>query len=516
MLKLKFPLQIFGSLLFGVLMFSCSTTKKAVAHTPPQPAVQIIPKPQVLTIAVGVYEVPKLSTVAFTATSQKTADVLITMLSSIGVNSDLKVNSEGGHFNLVQDVNLTQQLGEEGYTLDITTNGVTIKAAGETGLFYGIQTLSQLLPVGGEANEGRAAKVYLPQLNILDVPKYSWRGNMIDMARNFFDVDYLKAHMDRMALYKMNRLHLHLTDDQGWRLELKSKPLLSQIGGQSAVKGGRSGFLTTEDYKQLQAYAKERHIVIIPEIDLPGHIYAALVAYPELNCENFTNLNPKMATPPEFYDGYKVGWSKLCLTDPKVYEFVAEILQEVSELTEGPWVHIGGDEIDDDLYETFVVKADSMIRSYGKVPIGWEEMSKANGSETFISQRWNGKTTPKHPSKVIESICTSFYFDHANVTGQEKTNNWCQKSGVSLEGVYHFIDKEDEIIGVEAPVWTELVLTDAMLDNRLWPRLMAVAEIGWSASHDDFEDFTNRLRAHQSRLDALNIAYFTLPEPINK
>jgi len=513
MLKLKSSLQIFASLLFGVLMFSCTTTKKAVAHTPPQPAVQIIPKPQVLTIAQGVFEVPKLSTVAYAATSQKTADMLKTMLASIGIKSELRANSNGGHFKLVQDTNLTQ-LGEEGYSLDITANGVTIKAAGETGWFYGIQTLSQLLPVGVETNPSQDAKVYLPQLQIQDVPKYSWRGNMIDLARSFFGVDYLKAHMDRMALYKMNRLHLHLTDDQGWRLELKSKPLLSQIGGQSAVKEGRSGFLTTEDYKELQTYAKERHIVIIPEIDLPGHIYAALVAYPELNCEDFTNLNPNMATPPDFYDGYKVGWSKLCLTDPKIYDFVAEILQEVSELTEGPWVHIGGDEIDDDLYETFVVKADSMIRSYGKVPIGWEEMSKADVSETFISQRWNGKTTPKHQSKVIESICTSFYFDHANVTGQEKTNNWCQKSGVSLEDVYHFNDKEDEIIGVEAPVWTELVLTDAMLDNRLWPRLMAVAEIGWSASHDDFEDFTNRLRAHQSRLDALNIAYYPLPEPI--
>ncbi|WP_299390553.1 family 20 glycosylhydrolase [uncultured Gelidibacter sp.] len=504
--------QIFYCLFVGILALGCSTSKSVVASPTPNLEIDIIPKPQVLTIDNGVYEVPKQNTVSYSGTSQDAAVLLNTLLQSVNVSSNIQATSNRANFKLIQDQAFAQELGDEGYILDIKSNGVTLTSAGAAGLFYGIQSLKQLLPSGVENGAIASKNIVLPQLHIKDVPKYSWRGNMIDLARSFFGVDYLKQHMDRMAFYKLNRLHLHLTDDQGWRLELKSKPLLSEIGGKSAVKGGRSGFLTTEDYKELQAYAKERHIVIIPEIDLPGHIYAALVAYPELNCEELTNLNPKMATPPDFYDGYKVGWSKLCLTNPAVYDFVAEVLKEVSELTDGPWVHIGGDEIDDDLYETFVVKADSMVRSYGKVPIGWEEMSKADVSKEFISQRWNAKTTPKHKSKVIESICTSFYFDHANVTGQEQTNNWCQKAGVSLEDVYHFNDKEDEIIGVEAPVWSELVLTDAMMDNRLWPRLMAVAEVGWSASHDDFNDFLKRLRAHESRLEALNIEYHPLPE----
>ena len=215
---------------------------------------------------------------------------------------------------------------------------------------------------------------------------------------------------------------------------------------------------------------------------------------------------------PELFDGYKVGWSKLCLTNPETYDFVADIYKEVAELTEGPWIHIGGDEIKDDLYKAFVVKADSIVRSNGKIPIGWEEVSKANVSKELISQRWNGKTSPLNKSKVIESICTSFYLDHANVPGQEHTNNWCKKSGVSLEDIYSFPDNEDEIIGVEAPVWTELVVTDAMLDNRLWPRLIAVAEIGWASSHNNFKEFSYRLGEQRSRLDALKINYYPSPE----
>lgn len=499
-------------LVLGLFGLSCFMSAASIEIKPTNVAVAIIPKPQVLTLNNGVYKLPTNNTIAYSGSSDIAAQWLNQLLQKGNLTSTITPNSERGNFKLIQDPSLDTQLGEEGYMLDIDKKGVTLKAAGETGLFYGIQSLTQLLPADLSQDRSTSQNLQLPYLHVEDFPKYSWRGNMIDLARSFFGVDYLKKHIDRMALYKMNRLHLHLTDDQGWRLELKSKPLLTEIAGKSAVKEGRSGFLSIDDYKELQAYAAERHIVIVPEIDLPGHIYAALVAYPELNCEDLTNLNPKMATPPELYDGYKVGWSKLCLTDPKTYTFVAEVLKEVSDLTDGPWVHIGGDEIDDDLYETFVVKADSMVRSFGKIPIGWEEVSKADVSKELIVQRWNGKTIPFKKSKVIESICTSFYFDHANVTGQEKTNNWCQKSGVSLEDVYNFNDKEDKIIGVEAPVWTELVLTDSMLDNRLWPRLMAVAEIGWSPSHADFEEFSKRLSAHKARLEALDIDFYPAEE----
>ena len=154
-----------------------------------------------------------------------------------------------------------------------------------------------------------------------------------------------------MALYKMNRLHLHLSDDQGWRIEIKKYPKLTEVGGKSAVVNGRAGFLTQKEYKELQQYAAERNIIIIPEIDMPGHVYAALASYPELNCEDNVNIDPKRAEPPNLYDGYKVGWTRLCLEDPKTYDFVDDIIKELAEITTGKWLHIGGDEIEDRLYD---------------------------------------------------------------------------------------------------------------------------------------------------------------------
>lgn len=495
-------------LILTVSVFGCSSSRSTSLIREGNPTIAIIPKPQFLKVERGMYSIPKNNIISYSGSALVSAELLNTLLLKANLNSKISQNSDQGNFRIVEDFSLIMELGEEGYILDINKEGVTLKAASEAGIFYGIQSLRQLLPSSLEDGSLNSKNIIIPKLHIQDSPKYTWRGSMIDVARSYFGIDYLKDHLDRMALYKMNRLHLHLTDDQGWRLELKSKPQLTEIGGNGSVKNGRSGYLSIEDYKKLQTYAKERHIVIIPEIDLPGHTYAALVSYPELNCEDLSNLNPKMASPPELFDGYKVGWSKLCLTNPETYNFVAEVFKEVSELTIGPWIHIGGDEIKDDLYENFIVKADSIVRSFGKTPIGWEEVSKAKVSKDLISQRWNGKTIPHNSSKVIESICTSFYLDHANISGQEHTNNWCKKSGVALEDIYGFIDKEEEIIGVEAPVWTELVVTDAMLDNRLWPRLIAVAEIGWSQSHNDFKEFSTRLKDHKLRLKALNIDFF--------
>jgi hexosaminidase len=474
-------------------------------------APSIIPKPMEQKVSNKIYVLPKKNVICFNPKASNVAPWLQKMLKVSNVRSEIIGGNNCGNWNLIADASLKKELGEEGYILEINTTGITIKSATQAGLFYGIQSLRQLFPAEIE-NDLAVGKFDLTQLYIKDIPKYSWRGSMVDVARSFFGLDYLKRHVDRMALYKLNRLHLHLTDDQGWRIEIKSKPALTGIGSKGAVINGNSGYLSQEEYKELQHYAAARNIIIIPEIDLPGHIYSALVAYPELNCEDFTNLNPQFVMPPELYTGYKVGWSKLCLTKPEVYEFVDDVIKEIAQITDGPWIHIGGDEIDDPLYKTFVVKADSIIRKYGKTTIGWEEVTKAPVSNSLISQRWNGKTKPVVDVKVIQSICTSFYFDHANITGQENTNNWCKKDGVSLEDVYWFSTNDKNIIGLEAPVWTELVIDEAMLDNRFWPRTIAVAEIAWSQSDKNFTEFRNRLKTHQQRLKNMGINYFPSPE----
>lgn len=473
----------------------------------------IIPLPQTIEWGENMYRIPEVNTICVDEGSAKAAAWLQELLRNAGTTANYRQGNSCGNWNIVTDPSLEGQLGEEGYMLDITAEGVTIKSATEAGLFYGIQTLRQLFPAQIEENTLSQQDIYLRQVSIEDKPEYSWRGTMVDVARSFFGLEYLKNHVDRMALYKMNRLHLHLTDDQGWRIEIKSKPKLTEIGSRGSVTGGKSGFLKREEYQELQDYALARNIIIIPEIDMPGHIYSALVAYPELNCPENANIEPGRSTPPDLYSGYEVGWSKLCIDQPATYEFVSEVIGELAEITKGPWIHIGGDEIEDPLYEDFVVKADSIVQSYGKTTIGWEEVTKAEVSSSLISQQWHGKTESVVDVKVIESICTNFYFDHANFPGQENTLNWCKEDGVSLEDVYSFSSDSENVLGIEAPVWTEHVLNDKMMDDRFWPRTIAVAEVAWTNnSKRNFEDFTERLAAHSDRLNAMGVNFHPSPE----
>lgn len=479
------------------------TAQKQEAQNAP-----LIPQPSEVTWKKGYFKIPKKTVICYNEGAHKSAVWLQKLLKNTYTENYSMTGNNCMGFTIQLKEELKETLGEEGYELEITRKTVFLRAGTEAGIFYAIQTFRQMLPSQIEMKK-LTEPVKLRQVKIVDSPRYSWRGSMIDVARSFFDLDYLKKHIDRMALYKLNRLHLHLTDDQGWRIEIKSKPRLTEIGGKSAVKNGRSGYLTQEEYKELQAYAEARNITIIPEIDMPGHIYAALIAYPELNCDEFSNLDTSMAKPPQLFHGYEVGWSKFCLEKPEVYDFVSEVISELSEITTGDFIHIGGDEIDDERYKEFVVKADSIVRSNGKTTIGWEEVTQAPVNTDFISQRWNGKTESVVDVRIIESICTNFYFDHANEPGQEGTNNWCQERGVSLEDAYNFTSNNPNVIGVEAPVWSELVTSNDKADNRLWPRTIATAEVGWTKKESkNFADFKKRLGQHGERLDNMDINYY--------
>lgn len=481
-----------------------------VAEGPP-PA--IIPLPDSLNWSDNMYRIPEKNLICFNEGGEKMAARVKELLKNANIDADLTEGEECGNWNIFIDSDLEEQLGEEGYTLDITERGLAIKSATETGLFYAVQSLRQFFPAGIERSDFDENEILLRKVQLQDSPEYSWRGTMVDVARSFFGLEYLKKHVDRMALYKLNRLHLHLTDDQGWRIEIKGKPKLTGIGSKGSVKNGNSGFLTQEEYIELQEYALARNIIIVPEIDMPGHIYSALVAYPELNCPEYANLTPARATPPGLYSEYRVGWSKLCLEKPEIYDFVADVLGEVAGMTTGPWIHIGGDEIKDPLYKDFVIKADSIVQGLGKTTIGWEEVTKAEVSSNLISQQWHGTTKSVVDVLIIQSLCSHFYFDHANVPGQEKTNNWCKKTGVSLKDVYSFRNDNPKVIGVEAPVWTEFVINEEMLDDRFWPRSIAVAEIGWTSEKNrNFEDFTERLEQHGERLKEMGIHFYKTPE----
>ena len=503
-----------GFLLLATTILSCGGTGQVetpkTVVIPDEPA--LIPLPKEVKWENKIYAIPEQNAICYSGEGKRASQWLEILLSKAGFAVSTKASADCGNWKIVQDASLEESLGEEGYQLKISEEGVILKAASNAGLFYGIQTLRQMFPAEIE-NDVYKGEVVLRQTSIVDIPEYSWRGTMVDVARSFFDLNYLKRHVDRMALYKMNRLHLHLSDDQGWRIEIKGWPKLTEIGGKSSVRRGRTGFLTQEEYKELQDYALARNIIIIPEIDMPGHIYAALLAYPELNCEGYSNLTPARATPPEIFQDYNVGWSKFCLENPEIYKFVSDVIGEMAEITKGPWLHIGGDEIKDPRYEEFVVKADSIVQSYGKTTIGWEEVTKAEVSSSLISQQWHGKVeSVVKDVKVIHSLCTGLYLDHANVPGQENTNNWCKKDGVSLENTYNFDNENPNVIGVEAAVWSEFVLTDEMMDNRFWPRAIAAAEVGWTTGEQrNYNEFSKRLGKHGDRLRALDINFYRTP-----
>ncbi|MDT8401307.1 MAG: beta-N-acetylhexosaminidase [Bacteroidales bacterium] len=266
----------------------------------------------------------------------------------------------------------------EGYELVIDRKLITIKGGSPAGCFYGAQTLLQTVPVKADAGEAMTIATGTVQ----DYPEYAYRGAMLDVSRHFFSVEDVKRVIDFLAMYKMNALHLHLSDDQGWRIEIKSWPMLTEIGGSTEVGGGDGGFFAQEQYTDIVKYAQERYITIVPEIDMPGHTNAALASYAELNCDG-------KAT--ELYTGIEVGFSTLCTDKELTYQFVDDVVRELTALTPGPWFHIGGDESHVTEYEGYVYFVDrvqDIVLKYGKQIIGWDEIAKASLAEGVTVQFW--------------------------------------------------------------------------------------------------------------------------------
>ncbi|MBC8087600.1 MAG: beta-N-acetylhexosaminidase, partial [Phycisphaerae bacterium] len=285
---------------------------------------------------------------------------------------------------IVLRVNASAASKDEGYTIDITSDTLRITAANPAGLFFGVATLRQLLPFGIEAEQSALrlmTTVAVPAGRITDQPRFAWRGSMLDVARHFFTVDEVKQHIDVLALYKFNTLHLHLTDDQGWRIQIAGWPKLTRVGGSSEVGGGPGGFYTKVDYANIVQYAAARYITIVPEIDMPGHTNAAIAAYPGLGCSRATpGIFGPGTQPAGVYTGIRVGWSALCANKELTYEFVDGVVRELAAMTPGKYIHIGGDEVEvltREQYARFVERAERIVNKYGKTMIGWEEVGKA-------------------------------------------------------------------------------------------------------------------------------------------
>ncbi|TDN87713.1 family 20 glycosylhydrolase [Microbacterium sp. BK668] len=393
--------------------------------------------------------------------------------------------------------------GRESYSIVVDEASVRVTGADAAGLFYGVQTLGQLLTRDGGG-------WLVPAVVVEDAPRFRYRGVMLDVARHFHSVDTVKAYIDRAAGLKLNVLHLHLSDDQGWRIQLSSRPMLTELASHSAVGGDPGGFYTKADYREIVEYAASRHVTVVPEIDMPGHTHAVGVAYPEL--AEAPLLSPLIEdviaqygggtpTPGELYQGIAVGFSSLKIHDEATYDFLADVFGELAAMTPGPYLHVGGDEAlgtDPDDFATFMERATDLVADLGKTPIAWHEAGAAAGlNPDTIGQYW-GYTTPtegmdddarafvRNGAQLILSPADAVYLDMkydastpiglawANgPTSVERAYAW--EPGEMIAGV-----DESDILGVEAPLWAETVRGLADIDLLAFPRIAAAAEAAWS------------------------------------
>lgn len=418
-------------------------------------------------------------------------------------------------------------LGAEGYELTISADSIHISATTPAGLFYGTQTLRQLLPVGIEAEQSalRIASAWsVPPGRIVDRPRFAWRGAMLDVSRHFFSPDEVMQYIDLLALYKLNVLHLHLSDDQGWRIQIDSWPRLTQFGGTTQVGGGAGGFYTKQDYADIVRYAQDRFVTIVPEIDMPGHTNAAIASYPQLGCSKPTPGIYGGTQPLGLYTGVEVGFSTFCPDSEVTYKFVDDVIREIAAMTPGPYMHVGGDEVHSlpaDQYVKFVERAQDIVYKYGKTMVGWEEVGKARLRPTTIAQQWKSDSALlalKQGAKLVLSPAEKSYLDMKYTPSTELGLDWA--GFVELRTSYDWDPvtflkgvPEQSVLGVEAPLWAETVKNITAAQYMVMPRLPAIAEVGWSpASAKNWESFRTRIAAHAPRWRLLGVNYYPSPQ----
>ncbi|NRQ36660.1 family 20 glycosylhydrolase [Nonomuraea sp. NN258] len=402
--------------------------------------------------------------------------------------------------------------GDEAYRLEVTARGIEVRANRPAGLFNGVQTLRQLLPYAADSDTVRPGPWTVPGGRITDSPRYPYRAAMLDVARHFFPVAAVKRYIDQIAFYKINHLHLHLSDDQGWRIAIDSWPRLATYGGSTAVGGDPGGHFTKADYREIVAYAGARNITIVPEIDLPGHTNAALASYAELNCDGVA---------PPLYTGIEVGFSSLCTSKEITYTFVDQVLGEIAALTPGPYLHIGGDEAKSTEpadYRAFMARAQASVAGHGKTVVGWHEIVQAETPPTAVAQYWgttqNDDAVANAGRKVIMSPASRSYLDMkynpqtrlgltwAGLIEVKDAYDW--DPGAYLTGL-----PAEQVLGVEAPLWSETLRTSDDIEFMAFPRLPAIAELGWSPYRThDWDAFKRRLAAQGPRWKTMGVDYY--------
>ncbi|MFK4082651.1 beta-N-acetylhexosaminidase [Kribbella sp. NPDC020789] len=441
----------------------------------------------------------------------------------------------------IRDV--VENLGETEYRVEVTADGARLAAGSEEALRYAETTYRQLLDAAEPAEDG---KVAVPGVRIADAPRFGWRGVMLDVARHFMPKDFVLKVIDVLALHRLNVLHFHLTDDQGWRVEIEAYPKLTEVGawrdetmvgkmshGQTefmydGVRHG--GFYTKADLREIVAYAAERGITVVPEIDLPGHMQAAIAAYPELG-----NFPDRQLTVRQVWG---ISDDVLNVNDETV-EFVRTVLREVLDIFPGPYVHLGGDECPavhwheadkaqkrqaelglehaEQLQGWFTAQVASVLAEDGRRLVGWDEMVETDCPKDAVIMAWRsaerGEVAVKAGHQTVMTPCESVYFDYYQ--GDPATEPLAIGGYIPLEKVYDFEvipaglsdDEAALIIGAQCNVWTEYMEDEQQVGYMLLPRLSALAERAWGSPKVSYDEFLTRLRPHLARIEALGVNY---------
>lgn len=424
-----------------------------------------------------------------------------------------------------------KELGEEGYELVVSDDQIKITANSAVGLFWGAQTLRLLLPDEIEEKKVVANTAWeVATGTIRDYPRFEWRGSMLDVARHFFGVEDIKHFIDLISLYKINILHLHLSDDQGWRIEIKSWPDLTEIGGRTQVGGGDGGYYTQEQYAEIVGYAARHFITVVPEIDMPGHINAALVSYKELNPGPSINREPASARPDrpeagEVYTGTEVGFSTLDVKKEVTFRFINDVLRELAAITPGPYLHIGGDEAAVTKkadYIAFVNRFKDIVKANGKKMIGWEEIAQGDLDSTITVQHWHSQQYARMAAdkgaRLIFSPAEKVYLDMQYDSTTKLGLHWAAYIEVDSSYMWDPATRvpgvdASLILGVEAPLWSETLVTMNDIEFLLFPRLPGVAETGWSPREKrDWEIYKARLANQSRRWNIMGINFYKSPK----
>lgn len=502
-------------IIMSIAMIQISCARKSVPDLSQSP---LIPKPVSVTPAGDIFTLKPSAIIYFQEGSDElkmTGELLAEKLRQ-ATGFEINVTPSAtpprtGIFLALSD-NPSASGGDESYELTITKKLITLTAGKAEGVFRGTQTIRQLLPARIEMNSVQEGPWEIPTGSISDYPVYPYRGAMLDVARHFFGVDDVKRFIDFLTLYKMNMLHLHLSDDQGWRIEIKSWPNLANHGGSTQVGGGSGGFYTQEQYSDIVNYAARRYITIIPEIDMPGHTNAALASYAELNCNS--NVT-------ELYTGTEVGFSTLCTKNEITYKFIDDVIGELAKMTPGPFIHIGGDEshatkVED--YIPFVNRVQEIVAAHGKRVIGWDEIALSTLKPNTVAQWWanvkNAGLAVNQGAKILMAPAAKAYIDMQYNRETPLGLHWAGYLEVDSAYIWDPADiapgiVKENVIGVEAPLWTETISKMDDIEYMVFPRLPGYAEIGWTPTSDrTWDNYKIRLAKQGERFKAMDINFY--------